>query len=539
MNQDLLIELDRKLKVFLEHGGFVGRVLVKSNLSDSENVVTVQELRDHGHDFAGKLDVFGLLGVDAQPGEVSDSKLCRPSGFDFGELTEVIPKAIDGATIKASPKCGFAHRHTAHAGEGLVVVGGPGDHVNVWIDVVHVFLQVGGSGPKCGAPVFVVGVRKKQLDLCGPVGRVRKDNFEGLGDSLHPLVVGGIGILAVDSVKRCGDIEDSGSYFQKLAIEDGVVAHSFPPGLQLAYNILQVTNCERDGYRLMSVKAIKWSWGWCGRILPAILATICCSGLVLAHEFERGEIERSFEVIVRGQQVSVNWRVGLSPATMADMLLDSQAIDAREHAQLLAKIDPDSPKETQADKSLPSEEQQPPKTRVSKPTSSPASQTLQDKDVLAIENRLLDKLEKHVAGGWSSKISLKVDGKPLKFSAVTVARSSRHHVNFEIQCKALLESTGKHNMVVCDSNLLDTRENEGSGEKSFRYNGGIRTAFRAKGDAVLINSTAPAVLARSKVKETRGLDLEHRMELSTISADIVLMDQSKNVNQSRMPSVVK
>jgi len=161
------------------------------------------------------------------------------------------------------------------------------------------------------------------------------------------------------------------------------------------------------------------------------------------------------------------------------------------------------------------------------PTSSQAASALET------ETRLLELLEKNIASTWSSKISLEVDGKPVKFDSCSMARSSRHHVNFEIQCKASLVGAGKHQLVIADVNFLEVTEVEATDQKTFHHYGGVKTAFRAKGNAMLINSNAAAVLSRSKVSETQGLDLNQRVLLSTIKAEIVLMNPTEKVNRDK------
>ena len=44
---------------------------------------------------------------------------------------------VGAAAIETGPERGFAHRDAPHLGQGFVVVGGPRDHVDVGIDVVH------------------------------------------------------------------------------------------------------------------------------------------------------------------------------------------------------------------------------------------------------------------------------------------------------------------------------------------------------------------------------------------------------------------
>ena len=66
-----------------------------------------------------------------------DAVPAGPLGFERRKLQKVVAKAIDTTTIIARPKGRFADRDAAHFGERLVVVGGPRDHVYVWVEVVH------------------------------------------------------------------------------------------------------------------------------------------------------------------------------------------------------------------------------------------------------------------------------------------------------------------------------------------------------------------------------------------------------------------
>jgi hypothetical protein len=43
-----------------------------------------------------------------------DAKLGGSLGLKLGQLSEVVPKALDAASVKASPKRWFAHRDTTH-----------------------------------------------------------------------------------------------------------------------------------------------------------------------------------------------------------------------------------------------------------------------------------------------------------------------------------------------------------------------------------------------------------------------------------------
>ena len=66
----------------------------------------------------------------------------RAFRFDLSQLTEVVAKPVDAATVESGPECRFAHRDAAHSGHAFVVVRHAGDHVNVRVDVVHASFPV-------------------------------------------------------------------------------------------------------------------------------------------------------------------------------------------------------------------------------------------------------------------------------------------------------------------------------------------------------------------------------------------------------------
>ena len=66
-----------------------------------------------------------------------DPVAAGPLRLELGELAEVVAEALDAAAVEPGPERRLAHRHAAHQGQPLVVVGGPRDHVDVRVDVVH------------------------------------------------------------------------------------------------------------------------------------------------------------------------------------------------------------------------------------------------------------------------------------------------------------------------------------------------------------------------------------------------------------------
>ena len=128
--------VDGELDVLLEDFGFVGGVFVEADFADAEDGGAGEEFGDFGEDFAGLAEVFGFLGVEADPGVVLDGELGGAFGFGFGELAEVVEEAGGGAVV-AGPEGGFGDGADAGEGHGFVVGGGAGDHVAVGVDEEH------------------------------------------------------------------------------------------------------------------------------------------------------------------------------------------------------------------------------------------------------------------------------------------------------------------------------------------------------------------------------------------------------------------
>ena len=82
------------------------RVLVEADLADAQHAGPVEKLGNHRDHFARQRDVLGLLGVDAQPGEVLNAVPAGPLRLELGELLEIIAKAVDAAAVEAAQNAG-------------------------------------------------------------------------------------------------------------------------------------------------------------------------------------------------------------------------------------------------------------------------------------------------------------------------------------------------------------------------------------------------------------------------------------------------
>ncbi len=164
VDQDLLVVPDGQFHVLKKDGRFVLRILVQSDLADSQDVGAVQKLRDHRQHFARERNVLSFLRVDAQPSEVLNPELSGTLGLRLGQLPKVIAKTIDAAPVKTGPESRFTKGNAPHLGQRFIVVRSPRNHVNVGVNVVHGHSPEGGVGvpqlrPRLGSPLTGGGVR--------------------------------------------------------------------------------------------------------------------------------------------------------------------------------------------------------------------------------------------------------------------------------------------------------------------------------------------------------------------------------------------
>src|SRR5262245_32401642 len=106
--------------MLLKNGGLVPGVLVEADFADAEDVGPVEVFRNDRDDLTRQADVFGLLGVDAQPGVVADAELGGAFRLDLGEVAEIVAEALGRAAIEPRPEGRLADGHAAALGHALV-----------------------------------------------------------------------------------------------------------------------------------------------------------------------------------------------------------------------------------------------------------------------------------------------------------------------------------------------------------------------------------------------------------------------------------
>ena len=82
--------VDGKLHMLLEDFGLVGGVFVEADFADAQDRGAAEESGDFGEDFAGFAEVFGLLGIQADPAVMLDAELCGTLRLGLGKLAVIV-----------------------------------------------------------------------------------------------------------------------------------------------------------------------------------------------------------------------------------------------------------------------------------------------------------------------------------------------------------------------------------------------------------------------------------------------------------------
>ena len=278
-----------------------------------------------------------------------------------------------------------------------------------------------------------------------------------------------------------------------------------------------------------------------------------CS-LLYAHEFETGHIERSIDVIVRGQDIQVKYSLGLADETIVNWLVAEEAIEKKAETRFrkcIADLESQT-KKAEAEKKTEVQEpliQEPPKQRNAE--SVPPAGAIDadgaagadvagevDTEPLAFQTELMQLLREKLSDSVCENLQLTIDGKQLKFADLKVSDSAPHPVAMEILLSAELPTTAATVLSFVDRNFLEvdevaaepaakaksTKEDESAAQKTpepkHRYFGNVRLACRVKGMAVQLHSNVAPVLARAKPTDLANATLQERIEAATIRTKI-------------------
>ncbi|WP_148618867.1 hypothetical protein [Mariniblastus fucicola] len=278
------------------------------------------------------------------------------------------------------------------------------------------------------------------------------------------------------------------------------------------------------------------------RIVIAIILSISWVTLADAHEFETGHIERSIDVIVRGQDVEIKYSLGLADETIVDWLVRAEKLDDADEARFrksIAELESVSSSETSSLTQASDELTGPTEAPVE---GEPDTSGVQDSEFAApleFQTELVSLLCDRLSGAVCENLQIASNGRPITFDETTVSNSSRHHVAMQITFRATLSTTKATELSITDRNFLEILKPQveeesdrpvgqavvgrDSQKPAFRYFGNIRLACRVKGKAVQLNSNVAPVLTRAKPVELGGLSLEKRLDAATIRTKIAFV----------------
>jgi hypothetical protein len=289
-------------------------------------------------------------------------------------------------------------------------------------------------------------------------------------------------------------------------------------------------------------------------IFLTILATTVLT--VPLHDFPLGHVERALNVVVRQNQVDIEYAIGMSDETAIHLYANGDQSDqARSEANESDGSQADSTEaRIVAEEVLDDADT---KSIVEQSNDQPLG------DQLGNETRVLKMLSKRAPQEILKRLVLTFDGEEVPLEIVEASPSSRHHVSLLIRIRAKMPVGRVFDFKLADDNYLmldgdsdgvnaglaisgfdlgsgalannsicETEVSPVAGdEKQFGVDknrekdefilaGTTKMALRAKGKAVLLQSNVAPVLARAKPIEIFQLGIPERQEVCSIVARI-------------------
>ena len=256
-----------------------------------------------------------------------------------------------------------------------------------------------------------------------------------------------------------------------------------------------------------------------------VVTSTCWQSIAKGHEFERGHIERSIDIVIRDRTVNVRYAIGLSDTTMVDWLVKENSISEAEQQRLRKLI-----AEFENDK---------------QPSDSEAEQ---DVEPAEFQTDLMGRFKEELGQKICDSFELICNDEKLEFTQ-QLSSSPRRHVVLEICLTSRILDAETAELIFVDRNFLDvveedtvvspettadatdaaaasdqTTEPDSAQQtepaKKFLFGGDVRLACRVKGGAVQLSSNVAPIVARSKVTDVDPLDTRQRVKAATISTKL-------------------
>ena len=245
----------------------------------------------------------------------------------------------------------------------------------------------------------------------------------------------------------------------------------------------------------------------------AILSGALNYSTIRAHEFDDGHVERSVSYLLRDQQLTLEYSVGLNPNTMYTLLGEwnvdipqqlKQQIDQRAELTQDAKT---AANPSTSDENTVAEGDSPGSAgQDAAPASDPREPEVEDPIDLAIEQLF----RQHVEPQIRKQLELQLNDQPIPLTLQSVNISPRHHVNLTIRYEVDFPAGGNLRFRATDANFLKNR-------------GGVRYAFKGLGRAMVLASNVEPVLVRAERVDLGKIRADKRLKYTTVETTIAFI----------------
>ncbi len=231
------------------------------------------------------------------------------------------------------------------------------------------------------------------------------------------------------------------------------------------------------------------------------------------HVFPDGYIDRAMSVVIRDDEVCIEYSAAMNDNTIRELLDDWQQKPESPAGPPIREDDSQTafnPKPAPSDVPTGSEEK-------TTPDSSEANQEDFKNDA-----ELLQLLQDRAVAEIAKNLAISYQGKPLNLERPTEVPPARYHMSVTLQYKLKLPEPGPGEKQPQALSIVDRNFD--------RFDGAVRYSLKAGGNCLLTNSNVAPILVRSERIELAGLNEENREQAKTIQAKILQLnrtDQSK------------
>src|SRR5690606_26816559 len=111
-----------------------GGLVIKPDFTDANYAFFIDVERQQFHHLFSQSLIIGFPRIQADGAKMADTELRRSEPLPANQAAVIIAESINTRPRLYYPKGRFARADEPGIGHGLVVVGSPGNHVDVWIE---------------------------------------------------------------------------------------------------------------------------------------------------------------------------------------------------------------------------------------------------------------------------------------------------------------------------------------------------------------------------------------------------------------------